>query len=147
MSSVHADVLRASSRSRAPTFVLTAVVQMCAMPVPCPSPCANVYTAIQGCSSSTCGYSQASCQLAATLQRARKLHLQKGFAAGGLGLPAHTYLRTMLLSHPERLCHHACAQHPSRSADSRRSSSQPLPKAVIQATAKAKQGGNRVWRM
>lgn len=149
MSSVHADVLTASSRSRACTSVLTAVVQMCAVPGLCPSPCANVYTAIQRCNSSMCGYTQASCPLAATVQTAMKPHLQKGFAAGSLGLPAYAYLTAMLLLHPKEpshnWCHEVCAQHPKRSVDVCKWDS--LPKAVVQATAKTIEGGNKEGKM
>lgn len=152
MSSVHVDVLRASSRSRSHTCVLTAVVQMCTMPVPCPSPCTNVYTAIQRCNSSLGGYTQASCQPAATAQIAMKPHLQKGFAAGSLGLRAHTHLTAIAALAPE-------VAEPSLLPLGVRKAPQPqcrhqgvckwdaLPKAVVQATAKAIQGGNKEGRM
>lgn len=86
-SSVPADALPASSRSRAGTFVLTAVVLACVMLVPRPSPCAGVrcHTGVQQ------PVSQTSCQLAARVRTAMKPPLPKGFAAGSPCLPAHTH--------------------------------------------------------
>lgn len=135
-----------AQRSRAGTFVLTAVVLACVMLAPRPSPCAGVRCHAGVQQQQRVRYSQTSCQLAARVQTAMKPPLPKGFAAGSPCLPAHTHTWQPCCSCTRSVRAMTGVGRCVHSAPGAVWASDPLSKGAVRATAKATQGGREEGR-